>query len=72
MGSAEKIAMRTLLGLIEGETTKILKKEGYSRDFIAGAIYGFIMVKRALDRDEVMEIYDDYLKEAKEALKEEI
>lgn len=70
MKDAENLAVRATVNLVQEEALKLLKKNGYPADYIAGAEYAFRMIKKAFGRDDIVAIYDDYVKMADEALEE--
>lgn len=70
MKQSENLAVRATVDLVQNETLKLLKKNSYPADYIAGAEYAFRLIKKAFNRDDIVAIYDDYVKMADEALEE--
>lgn len=70
MKQSENLAVRATVDLVQNETLNLLKKNGYPADYIKGAEYAFGLIKKAFNRDDIVAIYDDYVKMADEALEE--
>lgn len=70
MKQSENLAVRATVDLVQNEALKTLKKNGYPADYIKGAEYAFHLIKRAFNNDDIVAIYDDYVKMAGEVLEE--
>lgn len=70
MKDAENLAVRAIVNLVQEEALNLLKKKSYPANYIAGADFAFRLIKKAFGRDDIVAIYDDYVKMADEALNE--
>lgn len=70
MKQSENLAVRATVDLVQNEALNLLKKNGYPASYIAGAEFAFRLIKKSFNRDDIVAIYDDYVKMADEALEE--